>query len=65
MAQKDYSQLFFGMVVFLSLVYYAIMFWVLKDTKSVLKLPIYETNQMGEKRMVSKGDQLLEPLNID
>lgn len=64
MVQKDLTEIFGGLFFFISLVYFLIMYFALKDIKSNSSNNIYKTNNFGETQIVAKGDQVLDPLDI-
>ena len=64
MAQRDLTEIFGGLFFFLSLIYFSVMFFVLRDIKSSESNSIYSTNAFGEIQVVSRGDQVLDKLNI-
>ena len=64
MAQRDLTEIFGGLFFFLSLIYFSVMFFVLRDIKSSESNSIYSTNAFGETQVVSRGDQVLDKLNI-
>ena len=64
MVEKDYTQIFGGLFFFISLVYFAIMYFVLKDVKASSSNNIYATNKFGETQVVAKGEQVLDSLDI-
>ena len=64
MTQRDLTQIFGGVFFFLSLIYFSVMYYALKDVKSNSTNNIYATNSFGETQVISKGEQVLDPLNI-
>ena len=63
MTQKDLTQFFGGLFFFIALVYFSIMYFVLKDVKA-LNNNIYSTNQFGETQIIAKNDTVLDPLDV-
>ena len=64
MAQRDLTQIFGGLFFFLSLIYFAVMYFTLKDVRASNSNHIYSTNKFGETQVVAKGDIVLDPLDV-
>lgn len=64
MVQRDLTQIFGGIFFFLSLITFGTMYYALKDVNSKSINNIYATNSFGETQVISKGEQVLDPLNI-
>jgi len=62
---KDLSQLFVGIFFFTSFIYFVTMYIVLKDIKHPITNAIYAQNRFGETKIVSKPQEVLEPLNVN
>lgn len=63
MAQKDLTQIFAGLFFFIALLYFSIMYYVLEDKKAYFINNVYGTNRFGEKVIVNKGEDVLDPIN--
>lgn len=59
---KDLTQIFSGVFFFLSLIYFSIMFYALKDSKAYITKSVYATDDFGETKAVSKGEDVLVPV---
>jgi hypothetical protein len=59
---KNLTQVFSGVFFLLSLIYFAVMFFALKDSKAYVTKSVYSTNEFGETNVVSKGEDVLLPV---
>jgi hypothetical protein len=64
MVQKDLTEIFGGLFFFVALIYFAVMYFALRDVRATNSNNIYSTNQFGETQVVAKGDTVLDPLDV-
>lgn len=64
MTQIDLTQIFGGVFLFISLIYFSVMFFVLKDIRSSRSNDIYSTNAFGETQIVSRKNEILDRLDV-